>query len=491
MRRLCGLLLSVLGSMAADRKLLMAVAFAACLISVQHLAAAVPFSRDWAATWDLGWINDRGQSIASDSSGNLYVAGINEPEYYLRKYSPAGQELWTRTVTTGYVSFGGFIDAWVVVDPSDHPILAGTMNVGDGPAPLDLFVARFDPAGTQLWLRTFDADGDNDVLVTVAIDGDGTIYAHGTANESGPRDVFTVKVDSDGTRLWAATYTDADDLGGDVAVHSDGSVYTLVSTTGYGTNDDIILIKYDASGTQLWLRRFNGGGESGWPPEISATTDDWPSRLELDVAGNAYLVGYSEPSPGGGHGLVTQKYLPDGTLEWTRRYDVGPPSSGDFGHKPAGLAVDGSGQVYVSGQILNDGTGIDVVTIKYAADGTPLWSSTYNGDRNGDDVPSDLVLTPDGSVFVLARSRVQLQTDFGQLYEGFRLLLLQYDTDGTPLSAEVDGASDDGAMLTRCGASIAIVGTSPFAAAATSHDVTVRKCSPVQRSRIRRHLRMP
>ncbi len=248
----------------------------------------------------------------------------------------------------------------------------------------------------------FDADNDNDTLVAVAVDEAGTIYAHGTGNESGPRDVYTVTYDRDGTRLWAASYTPRDELGCDVAVASDGSVYTLVSTTDYGTDDDIILIKYSASGSQLWLRRYNGGGESGW-------TDDWPSRLELDPAGNAYLVGYSEPSDGGGYGLVTQKYLADGTLAWTRRHDAGGPSSGDFGREPAGLAIDDSGEVVVSGQIPNHSagsTGPDAVTIKYAADGTQLWSSTYNGSSNGGDEPRDLVLTPDGSIFVLARTCV-------------------------------------------------------------------------------------
>jgi hypothetical protein len=455
----------------------MAKLFAVCVLVAHELSAAAPFTRQWAATWDLGWINDRGQSIATDSVGDLYVAAINGPAYYLRKYSPTGTELWSRTVTTGYVSLGGFIDARVVVDPSDSPVLAGTMNVGDGPAPADFFLVKFDSAGTQLWLRTFDPDGDNDHLVAVAVDEAGNFYAHGEGDGSGPGDVYTVKYDRDGTRLWAASYTPKSDLSCDVAVASDGSVYALLSTTDYGTDDDIILIKYNASGEQLWLRRYNGGGESGW-------TDDWPSRLRVDGAGNAYLVGYSEPSNGGGYGLVTQKYLADGTLEWTRRYDAGFPSSGDFGYQPAGLAIDGSGQVYVSGQILNYGTGIDIVTIKYAADGTPVWSRTYNGSGDFRDEPRDLVLTPDGSVLVLAMSSI------GTAWSDHRLLLIQYDTDGTLLSADPDNESNEGYMLAQGGASIYIVGTSTYATL-TGYDVTVRKYSPPPRSKIRHHLKMP
>lgn len=442
--------------------MLMATLFAVCMLFAHELSAGVPFAREWAATWNLGSFNDRGQSIATDSAGNVYVAAFDQQAYYLRKYSPTGTQLWSRTaVATGNVFLQGFITAHVVVDPSDYPILAGTMNANDGTS-LDYFVVKFDPAGTQLWLRRFDANNDHDSLTAVAVDKAGNIYAHGQGNGSGPSNVYTVKYDRDGTRLWVASYTPRDDLGCDVAVHSDGSVYVLVSTTDYLTDDDIILIKYSASGTQLWLRRYNGGGESGW-------TDDWPSRLKLDAAGNAYLVGYSEPSNGGGYGLVTQKYLADGTLAWTRRYDAGYPSSGDFGYQPAGLAIDDSGQVYVSGQIENYSTGVGAVTIKYAADGTQLWSSTYNGSSNGPDVPRDLVLTPDGSIFVLVRSRI------GTYSSDDRLLLIQYDSDGTLLSTHVDSGSMEGYMLARWGPSVYVVGTSIFG---MGYDATVQKYSP-------------
>jgi hypothetical protein len=457
-------------------KMLMAALFAVCMLFAHELSAAVPFSREWAATWNLAGSSNGGQSIATDSAGNVYVAAFDRQATYLRKYSPTGTPLWSRTaVTTGHVFIQGFINSYVVVDPSDYPIVAGTMNANDGTS-LDYFVVKFDPAGIQLWLRRFDAANDHDVLSAVTVDNAGNIYAHGDGNGSGPRNVYTVKYDRDGTRLWVASYTPRDDLGCDVAVHSDGSVYVLVSTTDYGTDDDIILIKYSPSGTQLWLRRYNGGGASGW-------TDDWPSRLKLDAAGNAYLVGYSEPSNEGGYGLVTQKYLPDGTLAWTRRHDAGGPSSGDFGYQPAGLAIDDSGQVYVSGQIENHSagsTGADTVTIKYAADGTQLWSSQYNGSSNGPDVPRDLVLTPDGSVFVLVRSRI------GAYSSDDRLLLIQYDSDGTLLSTHVDSGSNDGYMLARRGASIYIVGTSIFG---NGHDVTVQKYSPVLSTIRRRAVR--
>jgi subtilisin-like proprotein convertase family protein len=444
------------------RRLLFAALVAVAVFVPRESSAQVPYGRLWAASWDLGTFNDKGQSIATDSAGNVYVAAYDYSAFYLKKFSPAGAPIWTRTVVaSGSLYFSAFIDGFVAVDASDNPIFAGTMNASDGTL-LDYFVAKYDPAGTQSWFRRFDADSDADSLTAMAVDPDGNIYLHGHGHGSSARNIYTAKYTPDGTRSWVAMYSSADDLGCDVAVHSDGSVYVLGSTTGFATDDDIILIKYDSTGQQQWLRRYNGGGENGW-------TDDWPARLTLDAEGNAYLVGYSEVSDGGGYGVVTQKYLANGTLAWTRRYDIGFPSSGDLGTLPAGLAVDGAGNVYVSGQILTFTTGIDVVTIKYAADGTPLWSRTYGQPGEYADEPRDLVLAPDGSVFVLA------MTSLGSAWSDHRVALLRYDNDGALVSSPIDDESNEGYRLARHGASIHYVGTS----VGSNPYVTVRKYSPL------------
>ena len=447
-------------------RLLLVMLFAVCMLVPQELFAALPYGRVWSLTWDLGWINDRGQSVATDSAGDVYVVGFDQVAYYLRKYSPTGSLVWSKTaVTTEGLSQSGFINGHVVVDPSGNPILAGSIDTKDERL-IDYFVVKFDPNGEQLWMRRFDVDNGEDSLSAVAVDADGNIYAHGHGDSETASTIHTVKYAADGTQLWVATYNSADDLACDVAVHSDGSVYVLASTTGFSTDDDIILIKYNASGEQLWLRRYNGGGEGVW-------TDDWPSRLRLDSAGNAYLVGYSTPAFKAAHGVVTQKYLADGTLAWTRRYDVAGSTFGDLGHEPAGLAIDASGQVYVSGRVANasEGTyGGDLVTLKYTADGEQLWSRTYNGTGNGADAPRDLVLASDGSILLLAR------TCIGPYSDEFRVVLFQYDSDGALLSSSLDTESHEGYMLARRGASVYAVGTGVYATS-TGYDMTIRKYS--------------
>jgi hypothetical protein len=60
---------------------------------------------------------------------------------------------------------------------------------------------------------------------------------------------------------------------------------------------------------------------------------------------------------------------------WTNRYD-GPGSGSDTA---TGLALDGSGNVYVTGE--SDGTNhyYDYVTIAYSSAGVPQWTNRSMG----------------------------------------------------------------------------------------------------------------
>ena len=69
------------------------------------------------------------------------------------------------------------------------------------------------------------------------------------------------------------------------------------------------------------------------------------------------------------------------------------------------MAVDGSGNVVVTGYSYNSAGNPDYYTAKYAAaDGALLWQQRYNGPANGFDAPSSLALGPNGMVAVTGTS---------------------------------------------------------------------------------------
>ena len=127
------------------------------------------------------------------------------------------------------------------------------------------------------------------------------------------------------------------------------------SITGYSagvsSGADYTTIKYNSSGVQQWLQTYNGPGNS----------DEDAYSLVLDALGNVYITGYS-PGSGTDVDYATIKYNSQGTQQWLQRYN-GPGNSIDDARN---VAIDTSGNVYVSGTSIGIASARDYATIKYS-----------------------------------------------------------------------------------------------------------------------------
>jgi Secretion system C-terminal sorting domain/Beta-propeller repeat len=72
----------------------------------------------------------------------------------------------------------------------------------------------------------------------------------------------------------------------------------------------------------------------------------------------------------------------------------------------ADMFVDASGNVFVTGSSYSTTTGFDIVTIKYNSSGVQQWISTFNGTGNGTDNASGLAVDASGNVFVSGTSYI-------------------------------------------------------------------------------------
>jgi hypothetical protein len=88
-------------------------------------------------------------------------------------------------------------------------------------------------------------------------------------------------------------------------------------------------------------------------------------KIALDSTGNIYITGFSQ-NANSYLGYVTIKYAPNGNPLWATRYD----SSNYPSATPAGLALDSSNNVIVTGS---------AVTVKYDSNGNRLWTAPYAG----------------------------------------------------------------------------------------------------------------
>ncbi|GEM_PF-610230 len=97
--------------------------------------------------------------------------------------------------------------------------------------------------------------------------------------------------------------------------------------------------------------------------------------LVIDNAGNSYIAGYSDGGTSSKFDFVTMKIDPFGNKHWTSRYNYATKNKDE---KAYAIAVDGNGNVYVTGESDGGTSKIDALTVKYNSFGVFQWATRYN-----------------------------------------------------------------------------------------------------------------
>lgn len=176
----------------------------------------------------------------------------------------------------------------------------------------------------------------------------------------------------------------SDEYGRAIAVDAAGNSYLLGNTdtafAGQPTHGDrdMLVIKNDPEGNRLWAKL------------LGTQAQDWAYSIDVDEAGNVYLVGrtwgdwedfeYSNPFGTGTNYIFIIKLDTDGELLWITSMDTDPDA---FNDESPHIAVDTDGNCYVTGSIelrvnpqspTDERTSVDVFLARYAADdGTQDW----------------------------------------------------------------------------------------------------------------------
>jgi beta-propeller repeat-containing protein len=307
---------------------------------------------------------------------------------------------------------GGVQQAWVARynGPANDVDVPETMDVDDagnvyvsgysaGSNRLDYATVKYDSAGLQQWVARYNGPAnDYDIATAIAVDDAGNVYVTGESVGSGTTfDYATIKYDSAGNQQWVARYNGPGsgvDEGTAIAVDDAGNVYVTGNSVGSGTGADYATIKYDAEGQQQWVARYNGPGNA----------EDIPVAIEFDSSGSVYVTGHSFGS-GSGYDYATVKYDSAGQQQWVARYN-GPGNGADIA---TDVAVDGSGNVYVTGGSTGSSTGIDIATIKYNSSGQEQWVARYNGPENSVDYAEAIAIDDLNNVYVAGASASALE----------------------------------------------------------------------------------
>ena len=154
-----------------------------------------------------------------------------------------------------------------------------------------------------------------------------------------------------------------------------------------------------------------------WTAQDSVTFAQ-ANDIVVDAAGNVFTTGYrnavSNSGGAAGTDLVVTKHDSHGNLLWSNSYSrVGSTYS-----EGISLALDSSGDVYVTGRSHN-GVDYDIVTLKFSSvDGSQLWADITGAQGADpstaiDDQPVGIVIGPGDKIYVAATSEnAQGDTDF-------------------------------------------------------------------------------
>ena len=363
--------------------------------------SAVDVIEEWVARYN-GPENsdDYAKAMAVDASGNVYVTGYSfgnnsHHDYATTKYDADGIEQWV----VRYNGPGNYDDTpmAIAVDAFGNVYVSG-YSYGDGTY-RDYATIKYNPDGIEQWVSRYNGPGNgNDKVQAMVLDDFGNVYVTGESDDNDSRlNYTTIKYNRDGCLLWIATYngpSNDKDSARAITLDALGNVY--VTGYSYGsteTNEDYATIKYNSSGRQLWVARY--AGPTGPPYSMY----DVANAITVDASGSVYVTGYSD---GGdtSYDYATIKYNSDGIKQWDARYN----GLGDKYDSANAIAVDRSGSVYVTGYSGNLWTREDYATIKYDSNGRRLWVATYNGRANHNDRACSIALDTSGNVYVTGYS---------------------------------------------------------------------------------------
>ncbi len=291
---------------------------------------------------------DIADGIAVDNSGNVYITGYSTGnqtnfDYATIKYNSNGIEQWViRFNAPGDVED---VAAALVLDGSGNIYVTGRSNY-------NFTTIKYNTSGVQQWLQSYSEPGSvSNSAISMKMDGSGNLYISGiSALTTNNYDYTTVKYNSSGQLIWAQSYSSpgtSTDVMSSLALDNLANVYVTGRNTG-----DFATIKYNSSGVQQWVSTYNGPGNAF----------DEATSITVDSSGNSYVTGTSYGNATTQYDFATVKYNPSGVQQWVQRYN-GP---GNFYDTPYSIAVDGSGNVYVSGSSGGSGTGLDYATLRYS-----------------------------------------------------------------------------------------------------------------------------
>ncbi|MCY1065683.1 nucleotide-binding protein [Nannocystis sp. RBIL2] len=299
-----------------------------------------------------------------DFGGGPLVNGPN-PGGFLVKFTGDGEHAWSKAIKGGKefephlaVDEGGNI---VLAGSCRSDIdLGGGVMVAAGET--DVFLAKFSSAGAHQWSRRF-GDLQSQSAHGVGVDGAANIYVTGGFRgaidpgsgpliSAGELDMFVAKFDPAGDAVWGARFGGAGDEWGEGLVVDSKDRITITGMTNQSIDfGGGPLVTPDAAGV---LAQFDTSGAHQWS-RLLCTTGLGRAHIATDGFDSVLLAGVVQGQCDVGGGLLTAadelailvaKLTPSGDHVWSKSFgEVGQPGASAVAGSAAGV-VAATGRIY-------------------------------------------------------------------------------------------------------------------------------------------------
>ena len=326
------------------------------------------------------------------------------------------------SAVTSVVSSGIVADAAGDVLVSGYTL--GALEDGSVLASSDAFLAKYSAMGELRWAAAL-ASADSDTAAGASTDSAGNVFIAGDTSGAldgaaqGRGDAFVARYSPEGALEWTRQLgTLQPDAASGVSADARGDVFITGVTRGtlagsrQGSDADVWVAKYSSAGEPIWCRQF--GSSPGY--------DERAAGVSAGADGSVFVAGHTfgglEGDGQGSADAFVAKLSEQGELLWMHQL-----GGTDYDAAEA-VRADGSGNVYVSGQmggVLAGGPGVVLpghpFAAKYSSGGDLLWLLELEEGALGS--ATSVSTDGDGNAFIAGYTSAEWGGPHRGLYDSF------------------------------------------------------------------------
>lgn len=213
---------------------------------------------------------DAVRSLAPTADGGFILAGYynGNSRIFLIKTDVDGKQQWSKQIIAGGPVSRA--EAFAVVSTVDSGYaIAGYVDTDDnGPLRRDIFLLKTDAYGNKIWSKTFGGGYDDEARALVEM-ADGSLLLTGFWSQDDDfENVFALKTDSNGELIWSNTYGPAEfrHRGNSIVAIPNGDFMIAgesKATIGALDDKDVLAIRINANGGLVWDNNYSLQGSLG------------------------------------------------------------------------------------------------------------------------------------------------------------------------------------------------------------------------------------